>query len=94
MRTHRNYIEVTSQVRSELCVPIKHSDRILGVINAESVKINAFTEDDEQLLSTIASTLATAMEKLRLLEEEKKKTLFDLMDTYIRDAKTRQAYSA
>lgn len=31
---------------------------------------------------------------LDLLEEDKKKTLFDLMDTYIRDAKTREAYSA
>ncbi len=72
VRTHKKYIEVTSQVRSEVCVPIKHSDQILGVINAESVRINAFTEDDEQLLSTIANTLATAMEKLRLLEEEKK----------------------
>jgi len=73
VRTHKKYIEVTSQVRSELCVPIKHTDQVLGVINAESVRINAFTEDDEQLLTTIANTLATAMEKLRLLEEEKKR---------------------
>lgn len=34
------------------------------------------------------------IQDMELLEEEKKKTLFDLMDTYIRDAKTRQAYSA
>ena len=34
------------------------------------------------------------IQDLELLEEEKKKTLFDLMDTYIRDAKIRQAYSA
>ncbi len=27
------------------------------------------------------------------LEEEKKKTLFDLIDTYIRDAKARKAYA-
>ena len=73
VRTHKKYIEVTSQVRSELCVPINLANRVLGVINAESVKINAFTQDDEQLLTTIASTLATAIEKLRLLEEEKKR---------------------
>ena len=29
---------------------------------------------------------------LEQLDEDKKKTLFDLMDTYIRDAKARQAY--
>jgi GAF domain-containing protein len=73
VRTNKKYIEVTSQVRSELCVPIAHSNCVLGVINAESVKINAFSEDDEQLLTTIAGTLSTAIEKLRLLEEEKKR---------------------
>ena len=73
VRNHKEYIEVTSQVRSELCVPIAHGDRILGVINAESLKIDAFTEDDEQLLTTIASTLATAIEKLRLFEAEQKR---------------------
>ncbi|MBN1952044.1 MAG: hypothetical protein JW801_12655 [Bacteroidales bacterium] len=29
---------------------------------------------------------------LELLEEDKKKTLFDLIDNYIRDAKARKAY--
>lgn len=33
------------------------------------------------------------LEELELLEEEKKKTLYDLIDTYIRDAKARRAYA-
>ncbi len=33
------------------------------------------------------------IQELELLEEDKKKTLFDLMDMYIRDAKTKQAYA-
>lgn len=33
------------------------------------------------------------IQDLELLEENKKNTLFDLIDTYIRDAKTRQAYA-
>lgn len=33
------------------------------------------------------------IKNLQLLEPEKKKTLFDLIDTYIRDFKTRQAYT-
>jgi len=32
------------------------------------------------------------LKDLEYLEDDKKKTLFDLMDTYIRDAKTRTAY--
>ena len=34
------------------------------------------------------------LQELELLEPEKKKTLFDLIDTYIIDAKTRQAYAS
>jgi hypothetical protein len=33
------------------------------------------------------------LQDLELLEDDKKKTLFDLIDTYIRDAKARKAYS-
>jgi len=33
------------------------------------------------------------LQELELLEPDKKKTLFDLIDTYIRDAKTRKAYA-
>jgi transcriptional regulator with XRE-family HTH domain len=33
------------------------------------------------------------LQDLELLEDEKKKTLFDLIDTYIRDAKARRAYA-
>jgi transcriptional regulator with XRE-family HTH domain len=33
------------------------------------------------------------IQDIELLDENKKRTLFDLIDTYIRYAKTRQAYS-
>lgn len=33
------------------------------------------------------------LQDLELLEEDKKKTLQDLIDTYIRDSKARQAYT-
>jgi transcriptional regulator with XRE-family HTH domain len=33
------------------------------------------------------------LQELEHLEEDKKKTLFDLIDTYIRDAKARKAYT-
>ncbi len=57
-------------MRSELCVPIKIGDKVIGVINAESAKIDDFNEDDERLLSTFAGQLATAIEKIRLLNRE------------------------
>ena len=33
------------------------------------------------------------IQDLELLEEDKKRTLYDLIDTYIRDAKARKAYA-
>ncbi len=67
------YIEFSSSSRSELCVPLKMGKETLGVINAESSKLNFFDTDDERLLLTIAGQTATALEKIRLLETEKKR---------------------
>ncbi len=70
------YIEFNSSSRSELCVPLKVGEEILGVINAESSKLNFFDTNDERLLLTIAGQTATALEKIRLLETEKKRRRF------------------
>jgi len=66
-----NYIKVDETISSELCVPIKIRGRVLGVINAESVKRDAFTGEDEQLLTTLASQLATAIEQMRKSQTER-----------------------
>lgn len=68
-----SYLEVTAGVQSELCVPIFTRSRVIGVINSESKKPNAFTERDERLLVTIANTLATAADKLRSFEEARQR---------------------
>ncbi|GAB4505197.1 MAG: hypothetical protein Fur0043_21920 [Anaerolineales bacterium] len=67
------YIEGVQGVQSELCVPIKKGEKVIGVINVGSKEADAFSEGDERLLYTIAGTLATAFEKLRLLEDEQRR---------------------
>jgi adenylate cyclase len=57
------------RTRSELCVPLKTHDHILGVVNAESARLDAFDEADEMLLATLACQLATAIEKVRLFAQ-------------------------
>jgi len=59
------YIKGDARTRSELCVPLKVGDRILGVINTESDRLNAFSPDDERLLMTFSGQLAPALERLR-----------------------------
>ena len=71
----REYISIKSQMRCELCVPLKIGDRIIGVINAESSRRNSFTDADERLLSTFAGQLATAIEKVRLFEIERRRVV-------------------
>lgn len=72
VRRVRQYMDVDARTISELCVPIKFKERILGVINAESTQRDAFTEEDERLLVTLAGQLATALEQLRKAQNERK----------------------
>lgn len=73
VRKEPNYFLVNPSMRSELCVPILgNNNRVLGVINAESAQLDAFTEADMRLLNTIAGQLGTAIEKLRLFQSEQK----------------------
>lgn len=65
------YIDMDDRTISELAVPIKIREKVLGVINAESTKRNAFTLDDERLLVTLAGQLATAVEQLRKAQAER-----------------------
>jgi diguanylate cyclase (GGDEF)-like protein len=66
----QNYVDIDQGISSELCVPIRYKDKVLGVINVESVKPDAFSVDDEQLLGTLAGQLATAIEQLRATDAE------------------------
>ncbi|MCI0396531.1 MAG: GAF domain-containing protein [Chloroflexi bacterium] len=68
------YIAGDSQTRSELCVPLKIGERVIGVINLENWRPNAFSEADERFLATMSGQLATAIEKLRLLEAERRRS--------------------
>jgi putative methionine-R-sulfoxide reductase with GAF domain len=69
VRHDADYIARTPHVLSEICTPLKVGDHIVGVLNAESHD-NRYTEEDLRLLTTIASQVSTAVEKIRLLESE------------------------
>jgi GAF domain-containing protein/CheY-like chemotaxis protein len=61
----QNYIKVDPATRSELCVPLKIGERVIGVLNAEREEPDAFSAADERMLATIAGQLATAIDRLR-----------------------------
>lgn len=76
------YLVGSLKTRSELCVPLKVSDRVMGVINAESEELNAFSDADEHLLVTLAGLLAPALLRLRSeeavrLSDERHRVLYE-----------------
>ena len=63
------YIASHPGIRSELAVPLIVQDRVVGVLNVESEKINFFTEDHLRVLTLLAPQIASSVENARLYEE-------------------------
>jgi GAF domain-containing protein/CheY-like chemotaxis protein len=61
-----------SDTQSWLGVPIPAGERVIGVVALESLKANAFSETDQRLLVTLASSMGVALENARLFDETKR----------------------
>jgi sigma-B regulation protein RsbU (phosphoserine phosphatase) len=56
------------EIHSELAVPLVFKDRLIGVLDLESTEFDYFTEEHEQMVSALASHMATALVNARLFE--------------------------
>ncbi|HLF75173.1 MAG TPA: GAF domain-containing protein, partial [Anaerolineales bacterium] len=56
--------------RSELCVPLLYDDEVVGVLDIQSEKRNAFTEDDRMIFEAVAGNIATAIHNADLYRSE------------------------
>lgn len=63
------YIPSHPNVHSELAVPLMVQDRVIGVLDVESERVGAFSEDHQQTLSLLAPQIASSVENARLYEE-------------------------
>lgn len=54
---------------SELAVPLRKGDQVLGVLDIQSEQLNRFTSEDVSLMQTIANQTAVALDNARLLSE-------------------------
>ncbi len=55
---------------SELCVPLLFDDKVVGLLDIQSDKINAFTEDDQIMFEAVADTMAAAIRNADLYRSE------------------------
>jgi PAS domain S-box-containing protein len=86
------YVPIADEVRSELCVPIRVNEKIIGVMNVESRNSNAFDDGDERFLVTLAGGLGSAIERFRLHNTEQRRVreleIINQVSTYLRTAQT------
>jgi len=56
------------KTRSELALPLRVGDKVIGALDVQSTEANAFDENDVVVLQTMADQLAIAHENARLLQ--------------------------
>ncbi|MBI1884030.1 MAG: GAF domain-containing protein [Chlamydiae bacterium] len=82
------YVQVEKRIRSELAVPLILKKKAIGVINVNSIRPNAFTQTDLELLSNLATYSAQMIQNAQLFsdvrrEAEKLTSLFGIGQTMI-----------
>jgi GAF domain-containing protein/HAMP domain-containing protein len=69
VREDPRYIEISANTRSELAVPLIYRNELLGVLNVESEQVDAYSDNDEEMLGTLGGSLAAIIANARLLEQ-------------------------
>ncbi|MEN9933476.1 MAG: hypothetical protein RLZZ387_55 [Chloroflexota bacterium] len=79
------FVNTLVHTRSELCVPIVASGRVLAVLNLESRRPAAFNEEDTATLETAADVLASAIENARLYQRAQEAAVLEERSRLARD---------
>jgi PAS domain S-box-containing protein len=71
------------QSRSFLAVPIVYANRLLGVIDIESLEPGTYDENDQEIVTTLASNLASLIANIELVDQirlqvDRQRQLFDI----------------
>jgi len=74
VRRDSRYVAVAAtRTRSELAIPIKIKDTVIGVLNVESDRAEAFDDTDVAVLHALAGQAATAIQNARHFESERRR---------------------
>ncbi|MCC6260795.1 MAG: diguanylate cyclase, partial [Anaerolineales bacterium] len=76
-----HYLTAAPDVRSEICVPLLKDDLVLGAINVEAEHSSPLTQADVELLNTLASSIALAIDNARLHAQAKSAAMTDTVTT-------------
>lgn len=56
-----NYYPLHPDVRSEMTIPIKYQNRVIGTLDLESKKLNAFSSDQQHIIELLANAAAPSI---------------------------------
>jgi diguanylate cyclase (GGDEF)-like protein len=68
---------VLQESRAVLCIPITYGETLLGVLNVESQRENAFSPQDVLILNTLADLLATALHNSFVFQKLQQQSITD-----------------
>jgi nitrate/nitrite-specific signal transduction histidine kinase len=70
-------VEALRDTKSELAVPVKIGNNVIGVLDIESTEVDAFGEADLYTAQTLADQLAVAIENARLYDETRQMAVME-----------------
>jgi signal transduction histidine kinase len=68
----RIYVTIDDRIHSEIAVPLKLADKVIGVISLDSNRPNAFTEEDLEILVPLANHAAKVIQNAQLYDTTRK----------------------
>ena len=86
---------VLPDTASEMAVPLNIGDQILGVLDVQSERINAFSEEDANIYTTLASQVSTALQNAKSFsksqQQAERESMLNTISQKIQSATTVEA---
>ena len=90
VKKYPQYVDTYPGIQSGLYVPLKIAERVIGCICVESEEADAFSDQDERLLSTLAAQAAISFENAHLYQDVQQDLLErKRMDQALRESESR-----
>ncbi len=94
-RADRRWVVTDPAFHSALFVPVAYEEQLRGILGVKSKSGDAFTPQDERLLTLFANQVSVAMNNARLFEETRRRTeeleALSQVSATLRKAQTREA---
>lgn len=84
------------ETRSELVIPLKVGDRVIGTLDVHDSKVNAFAKEDTLVIQSLGDQIAIAIENARLYDQSKELAVLDernRLSRELHDSVTQSLYS-